>query len=110
MNAARGQVKHVIDADHRLIPDHSLGREEESVGTKFEEHFGGHAENEDVFGDLQQRIFDDAIAGSLEQHRDARTGRHQNHDPVQIRNESQQLVNLRKSALTVVQSKQFFST
>ena len=68
--------------------------EKESVGAEFEEHFRRHAEDEHVFGELEAIFVHHAVSWGLEEHGNARTGRHQNHDPVQIWNESQQLVHL----------------
>lgn len=81
---------------HALIVTNCGGsgswREDESVGQRLEQQFDGHAANEDVLGDLQGGRVHDAHGGRLEDHRRARHRRHHDHHPVEVGDQSEEVV------------------
>jgi len=66
--------------------------EKQSFSQNFEGQLASHGDDEGVVGDLENGPVHDPMVRPLEHHGDGCQGRDQDHDPLQIGDESQELV------------------
>ena len=73
------------------VLDHCVGREEEAVGAHLQRHLDRHEEDEEVLDDLELPGGDQTRRGRLAHHADAGLDGDEDHEPVQVGDEAEDL-------------------
>lgn len=71
-----------------------VGREEETVGARLQRDLDAHADDKEVVAHLQLPVVHDLICGTLERHAHARDYGHEDHEPVEIVDQTHEFVKL----------------
>ena len=64
----------------------------ESFSQDLQRELAAHSDDEGVVGDLEDGLLHDPVVGPLEHHRDGRQGRDQDHQPLEVGDQPQELV------------------